>query len=762
MIFAKIQDKMRILILVLISVLISCALSVNHAAGIYGMSVRDASGSAVLSYGGSYALVIGISEYEDKHWPDLPGVIDDVNEIAYALQEHDFKVRKVLNPRLEELEQAYSKFILDYGQDEKNRLLFWYAGHGYSYKPRWGNDFLGFLVGSDASAPEASMSRFKAKALSMVRMEEYAMNIAAKHAIFLFDSCFSGALFNLLNRAVPEHISVKTGSPVRQFITAGKENETVPDKSIFKHQFLAALSGRADGNKDGYLTGTELGMFLQDQVINYSKGSQHPQYGKIKNPYLDQGDFVFKLPGSRLIPQKKAQATQAANPLPAVDYGAFYAKLSDLEAQVYQAKTQYNRAKLESAQSAYNQLRGLAGADPTELARVGENLKGAFGELYKYEREERERARQALQKRQKQAKINALLKKVRKMPSSKFKENLEGYKALLKLDPTNQRFKNKVAYYQKKLEQSQYPPSTSNPSHSSSHGAPSPSSSGLTGGSNQTSPSYTNSIGMKFVLIPAGSFSMGSNNGDSDEKPPHGVRITRDFYLGKYEVTQGEWESVMGSNPSRFKNCGKNCPVEEVSWEDAQKFIKKLNVKEGCSTPSVIPDSTNSSSSGLTRGSNLFDLKAGCYRLPTEAEWEYAARAGTTTKYHWGNSFDCSKVMAENDPGSSETKCVDYIKRRGLIPDSTAPVGSYPSNSWGLHDMSGNVWEWVLDWYDSGYYKKSPGVDPVNLQKASSRVFRGGGWFNHPRFVRSAIRGRNSPGIRGNSLGFRLLRIAPP
>jgi hypothetical protein len=130
--------------------------------------------------------------------------------------------------------------------------------------------------------------------MSMQRIEEYAMSIDAKHALFIFDSCFSGSLF-ALSRAVPEHISYKTAKPVRQFITSGSADEKVPDTSIFRQQFIAALGGEGDQNGDGYLTGAELSEFIFKNVVNYSRGAQHPQYGKIRNPNLDKGDFVFRM-----------------------------------------------------------------------------------------------------------------------------------------------------------------------------------------------------------------------------------------------------------------------------------------------------------------------------------------------------------------------------------------------------------------------------------------------------------------------------------
>ena len=142
--------------------------------------------------------------------------------------------------------------------------------------------------------------------MDMQQMEVYARRIQAKHALFLFDSCFSGSLFSL-SRAIPEHISYKTSRPVRQFITAGGADEKVPDESIFRRQLVAGLNGEADQDKDGYVTGMELGEFLQKKVINYSKGSQHPQYGTLRDPNLDKGDFVFVL---KNIPQVDRSLTQ--------------------------------------------------------------------------------------------------------------------------------------------------------------------------------------------------------------------------------------------------------------------------------------------------------------------------------------------------------------------------------------------------------------------------------------------------------------------
>jgi hypothetical protein len=243
----------------------------------------------------SHALIIGVSDYTNG-WPDLPGVAEDIAAVRTALQEQGFEVMVVKDPTSAALREAFDTFIRRHGLVRDHRLLIYFAGHGHTIRQSY-DEKMGYIVPADAPNPRQDADGFLATAMDMLQIEVYAKRIQAKHALFLFDSCFSGTIFSL-SRAVPEHISYKTSHPVRQFITAGDADEQVSDESMFRRQFIAALRGEADGDRDGYVTGTELGEFLTNTVINYSKNAQHPKYGKIRHRNLDKGDFIFNIPAT--------------------------------------------------------------------------------------------------------------------------------------------------------------------------------------------------------------------------------------------------------------------------------------------------------------------------------------------------------------------------------------------------------------------------------------------------------------------------------
>lgn len=262
------------------------------------VTVRDSSGNSVDLFTGSYALVIGASNYESG-WSRLPGVVDDVKAVHDALTRHGFKVDLVMDPNHDELERSIEGFIAEYGLRAENRLIIYFAGHGETLKLAGGD--MGFIVPIDAPNPHRDRIGFLARAINMQQIEVYAnANIQAKHALFLFDSCFSGTIFGTSrSSSVPESIIHKSSQKVRQFITSGSADEEVPDNSIFRRQLIAGLNGEADLDRDGYVLGTELGAFLEGQVIDSSRNRQHPQHGKIYNPLLNKGDFVFVLPNAK-------------------------------------------------------------------------------------------------------------------------------------------------------------------------------------------------------------------------------------------------------------------------------------------------------------------------------------------------------------------------------------------------------------------------------------------------------------------------------
>lgn len=226
-----------------------------------------------------------------------------------------------------------------------------------------------------------------------------------------------------------------------------------------------------------------------------------------------------------------------------------------------------------------------------------------------------------------------------------------------------------------------------------------------------------NSLGMKFASIPPGSFMMGyaKERPEYLDGPSHKVTMTQGYYLGIHPVTQAVWQKVMGNTPSHFK--GDDLPVEQVSWNDCQVFLKKLTEQDGAT-----------------------------HRLPTEAEWEHACRAGTTTPYCFGETIRPDQANFGPD------------RYHGGLTGGTSPVGSFPPNAWKLYDMHGNVWEWCADWH--GPYPEGEVIDPQGPQSGQGRVLRGGSWYDVKSNVTSDVRYNATPTYRTYDIGFRVVRTA--
>ena len=304
--------------------------------GMKTITVRTQQGEEIELYKDSYALVVGNGSYTED-WPWLPGALQDVDEVADALEEHGFSVTLRKDLTKQKFDEVFADFVGNAGRDPYNRLLFYYAGHGYTQKMATGED-LGYLVMVDAPLPEKEAINFKLKAVNMASLMTQAKLIQSQHVLFVFDSCFSGTILNLRTGGTPEHISDRVKHPVRQFITAGRANEQVPDRSVFKQEFLDLIQGRAgDPSKDGYITGEELGYYLSTVVPKYNNGAQHPQHGKIMDPQLNKGDFVFVLPGE-LSPPSPTGPTSVPSPTGSIFVASQPAGAQVMLADVLQAR----------------------------------------------------------------------------------------------------------------------------------------------------------------------------------------------------------------------------------------------------------------------------------------------------------------------------------------------------------------------------------------------------------------------------------------
>jgi len=301
-----------------------------------------------------------------------------------------------------------------------------------------------------------------------------------------------------------------------------------------------------------------------------------------------------------------------------------------------------------------------------------------------------------------------------------------------------------------------------------------------------SSKEYTSkSTGMKLKLIPAGEFLMGSSDADvaaalkadsnfqeeylKAERPQHRVKISRPFYAGVYEVTQGEYEAVMGTNPSCFSASGSGSenvfgqntdrfPVEKVSWYDAVEFCNKLSIRDDLSpyyslTSIEREDGSIKSATVTSANGGRQSPDSSSYRLPTEAEWEYMCRGNTRSAYWFGNVLNGDKANIDGNYPFGTTTKGSYLGR-------PTTVGSYPANPFGLHDVHGNVWEWCEDVYDESAYGSRSGIteNPFSSSGSEYRVLRGGSWDSNSWNARSAVRDGDRPGLRGVSGGFRVVR----
>ena len=648
-----------------------------------GMSVtvRTESGQEFDLYKNSYALIIGNGAYPVKNgWNPLPGAVKDVKEVAEVLERHGFNVTLKIDVTKSEFNQAFSEFIYESGKDPDNRLLFYYAGHGFTTKAATGED-LGYLVMLDTPSP-ANAAAFDLYSVDMIKFVSDSKKIYAKHVLFMFDSCFSGTVLNLRNRVTPSHITDRIKNPVRQFITAGRADEPVPDRSEFKQAFLNILEGRVEEpTPDGYLTGVELGDYLYRTVPKFSQG-QHPQHGKIHDQQLNTGDFVFMLSQNANENSGVELNTMATLNITSTPSGAM----------VYADGILIGVTPLDSYEID-------TGTRLEKQVNIGLELSG-----YK------SRVKKITLKGGQQIPWDVPLEKIEREPIQP-KPNVP--ETTIEKDPSISEEKLLL--------------------------------------SRNTLQTIVGNDGAEMVLIPAGEFEMGSD-GNPTTKPVHTIYVDA-FYIDKYEVTVGQYNQFVRETghhslrdwSSTYSPTYRH-PVVSVNWDDAMAYAKWAGK-----------------------------------RLPTEAEWEKAARGGLIGKQHpWGNA------ALDGTQCNFADKSLSEVWDREREPDDnhadknindgyayTAPVGSYPSNGYGLYDMGGNVTEWCFDAYDENFYANSPRRNPIadilirdgenNIVAINKmRVLRGGSWYYSPGAMWIASRHGNPPTLRHINHGFRCAKSVTP
>lgn len=700
------------------------------------ITVKMPSGGDLRLYQDYHALVVGVGDYE--HWPDLNGAVRDAEDVKKSLTKMGMTVTALFNPTSEQLKEGLNRLVYGPGREKDRAILFYFAGHGETEALANGEK-LGYIVPRDAPIPSQDHIGFVDKAISMNQLETYALRIQSKHVLMIFDSCFSGSVFSSV-RSAPTDISEKSAKDVRQFITAGNEEEQVPDESVFKRCFIDGIQGEADFNKDGYVTASELGMYLDSAVVNYSKGSQHPQYGKIRDPRLDKGDFIFTV------------ASGASADVSATGGAAGVALLS-VEANVPGA-----RIFLDGKKVGETPLRNLETAPGKYRLRVEKEGYEAYEKPVSLERG------------------RTFTRTVFLSPEAPRKPRLfvdtepgDAVVRILNIQPRYERgMELEAGRYQIQVSAGGYETRTEwidlspgedryldvrlDREKSAGKTAAYPETAGLG--------SVARQMGMNFVYLPPGSFTMGSPYyewGRSDFELPHPVTLSRPFYLQSTEVTVGQWRAfaeetgyrteaerqggtwfIDGGQWARRPGFNWNNPgyyqmdvhpVSCISWNDAQAFIQWLNRREGTSK----------------------------YRLPTEAEWEFACRARTVTSRYWGEDLYASCQFANLAdqsarmvfPGWAVVECDDGNAY-------AAPVGSYQPNGFGLFDMLGNVWEWCQDW--CAPYSPAAQTDPRGASSGMYRVLRGGSWESMPASARSANRYCFGPDMNNNGTGFRVAR----
>ena len=680
-----------------------------------------------------YAVVIGINDYQDPQIPDLKYAEADARAVHETLTDPQIggieKKNAILLLGREATTRNVRKALTDLRTIPKDATVFiFFSGHGAKEAGE------AFWVTYDSELGGLAYS-----ALPDREIRALTDKVPSNRLIMLLDCCYAAA-------TVKEQKSVTDiGELLRQFVGKGRVTITAsgsgeeaieaPDlqpplvgppsggetrpggHGVFTHFLVEAMRGKADGESgeaDGIITVPELTAYVDRTVADAARrrrGIQKPAI--FMEEVQEPGKFLVTVDPGRLAAiaeQQRRQSEQVQARLAAIK--KLFIDEQITESQYVEGKRLLSaeRQKLdEQDRERFDIFVELAEGKipPNRLQPLLDAVETPEQRAARLERE-----RRAAEEAKRQAEFDGYLSAARRIaeragldgtpptavPPEKARaaqqaiEQLDGALALRPDDTASVAMKRRLEAW--------------------------------IGMSKALTLDLGNGVKLELVLIPAGEFVMGlpdsEEERDSDEGPQHRVRIAQPFYMGRYEVTQAQWEAVMGSNPSHFKGDGR-LPVENVSWNDCQEFCKRLSAKVGRTV-----------------------------RLPTEAEWEYACRAGTGTPFHFGGTIS-------TDQANYNGKFTYGNGRKGVYREKTTVVGSFAANAWGLHDMHGNVWEWCEDVWHEGYAgAPTDGSAWVSGGNAEYRVLRGGSWDGAPRICRSANRGRSRPDSRYGNIGLRV------
>ncbi|MEM9936401.1 MAG: SUMF1/EgtB/PvdO family nonheme iron enzyme [Bacteroidota bacterium] len=635
------------------------------------------------SAGNNWLLTIALDEYQDENIPNLFNPVQDAQQIENVLKnQYGFAGERII--RCFDKEATRSSILKNLNKvrkkaEENDSVIIYHAGHGIlnDRKTR------GFWISYDANQDDIySCVRYSA-------IIESIEDFSCRHVLLISDSCYAGSMIKTRDVlfGADQDLGEIFKTPSRWIITSGRNKPVADGVSGEGSPFALSLIDQLKKNTDTLRVST-----LADKVLelteNKTNKKQTPNFGQLVINGNEGGQFIFR---------KKTPHKKSLDPLQQ-DVSAWNEAKRAYSQQAYESylKDFPEGEFVELAQSRIAQLSAYSLKDKDiaawKAAKEQDSLEGYQGYLREFPEGEfvllaeraQERKRKASNRRkEKQHRKEKVQAYVEEGESLFQEEDYEGaiecWEEALEIAKGTEKkeIEKKLTEAKEKQKPKSHP--------------------------------LLQEIGIEMITIEGGSFMMGSEDYD-DEKPIHEVSLST-FQLAKTPITQQQWENVMGKNPYSFKGCS-DCPVEYISWDDAHEFLQKLHQQTGQS-----------------------------FHLPTEAQWEFAARGGNLSKgYTYAGSNDSNEVAW-------------YSKNAG---NKTHPVGQKKPNELGLYDMSGNVWEWCQDWYDS--YPSGSQTDPTGPTSGAGRVRRGGSWYSSASVLRVAYRHRDDPSDRNVNLGFRPAR----